>query len=158
MVGRHSLEVLILVRTVRSKRAKGSGSPSATGWRVHRVIKMARIKSGYFILRGRVNVLYDWIVCLILFSKISTQFMYFQPFSPSADKRASIPASPPTWRGDSGAPAKKAATANAAAHPAQKMVHVEEFATRSLAAKREAQIKRWPRAKKLSLANSSLKK
>ncbi len=45
-----------------------------------------------------------------------------------------------------------------AAHPAQKMVHVEEFATRSLAAKREAQIKRWPRAKKLSLANSSLKK
>ncbi len=45
-----------------------------------------------------------------------------------------------------------------AAHQAKKIIHTEKFATRSQALKREAQIKRWPCAKKLSLANSSLKK
>jgi len=42
-----------------------------------------------------------------------------------------------------------------AAHNAKKIIHTEEFATRSLALKREAQIKSWPRKKKLSLINSA---
>jgi len=34
---------------------------------------------------------------------------------------------------------------------AEKIVHAEKFANRSLALKREAEIKKWPRAKKLNL-------
>ncbi len=37
------------------------------------------------------------------------------------------------------------------AHPPKKIVHQEPFTTRSAALKREAEIKRWPRAKKLAL-------
>jgi len=36
-------------------------------------------------------------------------------------------------------------------HQAEKIAHTEQFATRSLALKREAEIKKWPRAKKLGL-------
>jgi len=39
-----------------------------------------------------------------------------------------------------------------ASREVKKIIHTEEFATRSLALKREAQIKTWPRAKKLELA------
>jgi putative endonuclease len=35
---------------------------------------------------------------------------------------------------------------------AKKIIHTEQFATRSAALKREAQIKSWPRQKKLKLA------
>ena len=37
-------------------------------------------------------------------------------------------------------------------HKVLKIIHTEELATRSLALKREAEIKNWPRAKKLALA------
>ena len=39
-----------------------------------------------------------------------------------------------------------------AAHDAVKMIHTEEFATRSQALKRESEIKSWRREKKLELA------
>ena len=38
------------------------------------------------------------------------------------------------------------------AHEARKILYTEEFATRSAALKREAQIKSWPRPKKMELA------
>lgn len=38
------------------------------------------------------------------------------------------------------------------AHEAKKIIYTEEFATRSLALKREALVKSWPRAKKIGLA------
>ena len=38
------------------------------------------------------------------------------------------------------------------AHVVKKILYTEEFATRSLALKREAEIKSWPRAKKMELA------
>jgi putative endonuclease len=41
-----------------------------------------------------------------------------------------------------------------ASHKAEKIVHTEEFPTKSLALKREAEIKSWPREKKLKLINS----
>jgi len=37
---------------------------------------------------------------------------------------------------------------------AVEIIHTEELATRSLALKREAEIKSWPRAKKLALAGT----
>lgn len=40
------------------------------------------------------------------------------------------------------------------AHGARKIIYREEFATRSAALKREAEIKRWPRGKKLGLIKS----
>ncbi len=36
------------------------------------------------------------------------------------------------------------------AHPPLKVLHTEEYSTRSLASKRESEIKKWPRAKKIS--------
>lgn len=36
-------------------------------------------------------------------------------------------------------------------HPAESIVYTENYATRSQALKREAEIKRWPRVKKLDL-------
>jgi putative endonuclease len=41
-------------------------------------------------------------------------------------------------------------------NPAVKMLYREKYATRSKALKREAQIKKWSRAKKLALINNDL--
>lgn len=46
---------------------------------------------------------------------------------------------------------KKKGGAYTSAHRAQKMVHAEKCGTRSRALKREAEIKRWTRGKKLAL-------
>ena len=39
-------------------------------------------------------------------------------------------------------------------HPVQKILRVEKYPTRSAALKREAEIKSWPRAKKLELVKT----
>lgn len=41
-------------------------------------------------------------------------------------------------------------------NPIVRIVHTERFGTQSAAFKREAEVKRWPRAKKLALINGGL--